>query len=284
MVGRAARLVLLVAAFALLAGCSVARIAYTNATPAIAWMVDDWVDLQDGQRDWLKERVGRLLAWHRESELPEAERLLQETAMRSARGLAAEDARWVYQSVRGLYRRTMAHAIPDMADFLLQLKPEQIAHLERKFAEDQEKAVKESLKGTPAERTARRAKRFVEGVEDWTGKLAPAQRDLVTARVKAMADVTEDWLADRRHRQLGMLSLVKSKAPREATIAGLRHLLLDTDAWRRPDYIEKLRVRDEQLFAMVAALDATLDAEQRARLQKKIRGYAADVAYLMAQR
>lgn len=281
---RAARLLLLAAAFALLAGCSVARIAYTNATPAVAWVVDDWFDLQDNQRDWLKERVGRLLAWHRESELPETERLLQETAMRAARGLTADDARWAYQSVRTLYRRTMSHAIPDMADFLLQVKPEQVAHLERKFAEDQEKAIKDSLKGTPAERATRRAKRFVEGMEDWTGRLTSAQRDLVTSRVKAMPDITEDWLADRRHRQLGVVAIAKARGTREATVAGLQHLLLDTDAWRRPDYIAKLRARDEQVFALVAALDATLDAEQRARLQKRIRGYAADVAYLMAQR
>jgi hypothetical protein len=33
---------------------------------------------------------------------------------------------------------------------------------------------------------------------------------------------------------------------------------------------------------MTAAMSDTLSAEQRATLQKKIRGYIADVAYLMA--
>jgi hypothetical protein len=32
---------------------------------------------------------------------------------------------------------------------------------------------------------------------------------------------------------------------------------------------------------MTAAISETLGAEQRAKLQKKIRGYIADVAYLM---
>jgi hypothetical protein len=45
-----------------------------------------------------------------------------------------------------------------------------------------------------------------------------------------------------------------------------------------------LRQRDEQSFAMMAALDRTFDAAQRAHIQKRVSGYAADVAYLMAQR
>ena len=84
---RAARLAAALLLALALAGCSVARVAYTNAPPAIAWMVDDWFDLQDGQRDWVKERAARLIAWHRVSELPEYERFLQEIAVRQAEAL-----------------------------------------------------------------------------------------------------------------------------------------------------------------------------------------------------
>ncbi len=51
---------------------------------------------------------------------------------------------------------------------------------------------------------------------------------------------------------------------------------------RRPDYAAKLRARDEAVFAMIAALDATLTPEQRGRLHRRIAGYAADVAFLKA--
>ena len=267
-----------------LAGCSVARVAYTNAPPAIAWMVDDWFDLQDGQRDWVKERAARLIAWHRASELPEYERFLQEIAVRLSRGIREDDARWAYLGGRDLYRRAAQKMLPDMTDFLLQVTPEQVAYLEKKFDKDNEKMFAEAGGGSPKERAEKRAKRFVERLEDWTGRLTPAQRELVATRVKAMPDVTDDWLADRQKRQGELLKLLRARPGREAMAAGVHRLVLDTDAWRSPAYLEKMRQRDQQSFAMMAALDATFDATQREHIQKKVRGYAADVAYLMAQR
>jgi hypothetical protein len=274
-------LVAAIAALVLAACSSVTRVAYNNAAFAATWVVDDWFDLHDGQRDWVKERLERLLAWHRASELPAYERLLQETAARAATRITEEDARRVYGEMRVLYRRLMRQAIPDMADFLLQVHPEQVAHLERRFAEDNAKAVRESVKGTPQERREARAKRFVERIEDWTGRLSATQRELVRARVGAMEDVTDEWMGDRRYRQAETLALVRARPTREEMVAGLTRILVDTDSWRRPGYAAKLRARDEQVFAMIAALDATLTPEQRGRLHRRVSGYAADVAYLM---
>lgn len=279
---RASRFFAVVCLALALAGCSVARVAYTNAPPAVAWMVDDWFDLHEGQKAWVRERTTRLLAWHRASELPEYERFLQEIAMRVARGIREEDARWAFQGGRALYRRAMDHLVPDMADFLMQVTPEQVAYLERKFDKDNERAFAEAG-ATPKERADKRARRFVERLEDWTGRLSPAQRELVAGRVKAMPDITDDWLADRQARQGELLTLLRAKPSREAMAAGVRRLVLDADSWRRPEYLAKMRQRDEQAFALVAALDATFDAGQRANIQKRVRGYAADVAYLMAQ-
>jgi len=266
-----------------LAGCSVARVAYSNAPPAVAWMIDDWFDLHDGQKDWVKERAARLVAWHRASELPEYERFLQEIAVRVSRGIREEDARWAYQGGRALYRRAVERMIPDIADFLMQVTPEQVAYLEKKFDKDNEKSFAQAG-ATPKDRAEKRAKRFLERLEDWTGRLTGAQRELVAARVKAMPDITDDWLADREKRQGEFVKLLRAKPSRDAMGVGLRRLLLDTDAWRSPAYLEKMRQRDEQTFAMMAALDTTFGAAQREHIQKKVRGYAADVAYLMAQR
>lgn len=276
-----ARFLLLAGLALALAACSVARVAYNNAPPAIAWVVDDWFDLQEGQKDWVKDRAAKLVAWHRERELPDYERFLQALAVRASCGIAAEDARWAYERGRALYRRTIERMIPDMADFLAQVSPAQVAYLERQFDKDNEKAFAESGASGP-ERIAKRTKRFVDRLEDWTGSLDKAQRAKVAARVAAMPDVTEEWLADRQKRQNELLRLLKAKPTREAWIAGLQRLLVDTDAWRDPAYAAKLRSRDEMAFAMVADLDASLSPEQRERLKKKLRGYAADVAFLMA--
>ena len=273
---------LLAALVALLAAAcsSVTRVAYDNAPFAAAWMVDDWFDLHDGQRDWVKERLARLHGWHRASEMPAYERLLAATAARAARGLSADDARQVHREMRALWLRLVRRAIPDMADFLLQLHPEQVVFLARKFDEDNERTVRESVRGTPQERLERRQKRYLERIEDWTGRLSPAQRDVVRARVAAMGDLTGEWLGDRRFRQSETIALLRSKPTRAQLEAGLTRLLVESDSWRRPEYVAKMKARDEQVFAMVADLDATLTAEQRGKLHRRLAGYAADAAYL----
>lgn len=276
------RALLAVAAALLLAACSsVTRVAYNNAVFAATWLVDDWFALQDGQRDWVKERFAKLHAWHRASELPDYERLLQDTGARAATRLTQGDVRHVYAEMRVLYRRTVRRAIPDMADFLLQVRPEQVDYLERKFAEDNERLARETLMGMPQERSERRAKRFIERIDDFTGSLSGAQRDLVRARVQAMEDITGEWMRDRRIRQAEILALVRARPAREAMIEGLTRILLDTGSWRRPEYQARLEARNEQVFAMIAALDATFTPRQRAKLHRTLASYAADVAYLM---
>lgn len=268
---------------ALLSACStVTRLAYNNAGVAAVWMVDDWFDLHDGQRDWVKERFGRLLAWHRAHELPATERLLHDMAMHAATGITREDARRFYGDMRALYERTIRQALPDMADFLLQLHPEQVERLERRFAEDNAEKTKEVAKASREERRELRVKRYLERIDDWTGRLSAAQRDLVRAHVGALDDITDDWMDDRRRRQAATLALVRSRPSREAMVAGLERILLDTGSWRSADYAAKMRARDERVFAMVAALDATLTPAQRAKLHKRIAGYATDVGQLMA--
>ena len=101
------------------------------------------------------------------------------------------------------------------------------------------------------------------------------------ARVGAIPDLTDEWMGDRRFRQSETLALIRARPTREAAIDALTRLLVDTDSWRRPEYVAKLKARDEQVFAMIAALDATLTPEQRGKLHRRLAGYAADVAYLM---
>ena len=62
--------------------------------------------------------------------------------------------------------------------------------------------------------------------------------------------------------------------------AGLKRLFVDTDSWRRADYRARMAERDGRLHALIADLSATLSEDQRAALQKRIRGFLRDIAKL----
>ena len=290
MVTRRALNLVVVAAFALFAtACSLTRLAYSNAafaysnaTPVITCMVADYVDLSEEQKDWVRERLVRAFAWHRAQELPEYRRFFERVLAESQDAISVEEARLAHRDLRAYYHRTLERVLPDIAELLAQLNAEQVGQLERRFDKDNRKMLSDSLDGTPAERRERRAKRFLDHVEEFTGSLTDAQRELVVERVDALAEFTEDYLADRRYRQAGILALARSEAPREKMVAELKRLLIDSESWRSPDYLRKLRDRDRQIFEMIAALSATLSAEQRATFQKRVRGFLRDITELTA--
>ncbi len=289
MVRRGALLLLVAAAGLVLASCSLAglvysnvTIAYNNATPVIAWMVDDYVDLSDAQKGWVRDRLSRTIAWHREQELPEYRRFFERLSAQAADGISVEEARDAHRELRGHYHRLLEHMLPDMAELLLQLDAGQIAQIERKFSAENRKIVKESVDGTPEKRSARRARRYFQQLEEWTGRLNASQRELVAIRLKVMPEHVEERLGDRGYRQAGIVALARSRPTREQAIAELRRLVIETGSWRRSEYQQKLRERDERLFEMIAALSATLSPDQRANLQARLRAFMRDITELTA--
>jgi hypothetical protein len=271
--------------------CSLGRLAYSSpgfayreAPPALAWMVGNYVDLSGEQKDWLRERVQAAFAWHRSEELPQYERFCERMLADAADGISVAEARAANKELRDYYNRTLEHVIPDIADLLLGLDPEQVAQLERRFARENEKMVREAGDGTVEERNAVRAKKYIGHLEEFVGSLSEGQRAIVARHASDYDEATELRLADRQHRQAETLRMIRKHVPRTEMIAGLHVLLVDTPSWRNPDYRRKLAARDENLFAMIAELSATLSQEQRTHLQERVRGFIRDMDTAASQR
>jgi hypothetical protein len=278
-----------IAALLALVACSSTRMmysnvtmAYSNATPMLSWFVGDYVEMTDGQKDWVRERIAATMSWHRARELPEYRRLLESVAASAEGGFTVDEVRVTYRELNRNYMRLLEKVIPDIADFLLQLDSSQVERLERKFASDNAKFAKENVAPPPAERRERGARKLVEHLEQWLGPLDGAQRELVATRLAAMPENPDDRLATRRYRQSETMALLRAKADRERLIAGLRRLLIDADSWRGAESIRRQHARETQLFETLAALSATLTPAQREHLQQRLRGYVRTLTELSA--
>ncbi len=285
----AARLAATAAAILLLGACSLQRLAYSNAAlaysnapPVLAWMAGGYVDMTEEQNEWVRVRIERAFAWHREQELPEYRRFLERVLEQSRDDISVEEARAALRDIREAYHRTLDRIVPDLAEFLSQIDAEQAKQLERSFARDNRKFIAESLRGTPDERRERRAGKLLDTLEEFTGPLSAAQRALVTERAGALPELVDEQLADRRYREAEILALVRSNPPREKWVAELHRLLVETESWRRPEYQEKIRARDQKVFEMIAALSASLTADQRAHFAARLRGFIRDITELTA--
>lgn len=286
---RLAKLLLATAAALVATACGLTHLAYnnitvlySNAAPMLTWMVDDYVDISGEQKEWVRERLARTIAWHRSQELPAYRRFLETVAARFEGDFSRDEVRDSYHEMRAHYRKAMEHVLPDVADFLLQLDGEQVAQLERKLADDNRKLVRETTRGSDEERHRERMRKLFTHLEEWTGELSDAQRDLVDASVRSFPDTSAERLAERRYRQAETLALIRARPGKDPMIAGLRRLLVDAESWRAAAYQQKLRSRDGRTFDMVASLSATLTAGQRAHLADRLRGYVRDISTLTA--
>ena len=259
-------------------------LAYSNAPPMFSWMVADYVDMSDDQKEFVRDRVSRAFAWHRAQELPEYHRFFQKVLAQSEDSISVEEAAIDHRELRSYYHRAVERLLPDMADFLLQLDSLQVKRLEQRFNKDNRKIVGDATEGSHEERQEKRLERFLAHLEQFTGTLNDAQRAIVSAYLATQSELVDERLADRRYRQSSVLALVRSKPTREEAVAELRRLFIDTESWRNADYQKKLRTRDAQLFDLIARLSASLSAEQRGAFQRRIRGFLRDITDITASR
>jgi len=254
---------------ALLQACSVTRLAYDNVDVFLRWQADGYFDLGGDQSEEFERQLAAFLAWHRAKALPQYARLAQEAAARMQRGIKREDLEWSYDAVMAQVREGLGAAAAESAGLLDRLRPEQLAHLERRLAEDNRKFAKEQVQGTAEERHRRRVKRNVERLEEWFGPLTDAQQErvrLYSKRAPLSADLRE---RDRKRRQAELLALLRARQAKER----LRAWAQDWDAGRDPAYAESARATREEYYELLLDLDRSLSPEQREHASSRLRRY-----------
>ena len=264
----------------LVAACSTADFAYRNAgflyeqAPSfLLWSIDDYLDLTGVQKDFARERLDRALAWHRASALPEYARFLADLGRQGDAGLDESALREDRDRLRAFYRAIARHLLPDAADLFAMLDDGQVNELARGLARADEKIVEEA----PGLR-ARNVGRVLDHLEAWTGKLSPAQRELVKSRMRAQPDTTAARVAEWRVRQGRLVVLLRQRPPRDAMVRSLDGLLFDTAAWRDPAYARAVEARETAMIGMLADLARTLTPGQVGHIRERIRGLQADIA------
>ena len=288
---RSLQVLVLAAAAVLAAACTVTQLAYSNipvaynnAPPMVSWMVADYVDMSDEQKDFVRDRLERAFAWHRAQELPAYRRFFEKVLVQAADNISVDEADADNRELRGSYHRALERLLPDVADFLLGLDSLQAIQMEKRFNKDNRKMVADASEAPADERNEKRVERFVTHLEQFVGSMSDAQRQLVAGYIASQSELIDERLADRRYRQAGVLSIVKSKPPREQAIAELRRLFIEPESWRSADYQRKLKARDRQLFELIARLSASLSPDQRAAFQHRVRGFMSDITDITASR
>jgi hypothetical protein len=263
----------------MLSGCAAMRLAYDNADTYMSWRASSYFSLAGDQAEELEERIDAFHSWHRGQALPKYAKLAEEAAKRLSDGLSPQDLVWGYDSVEAQARESLRAGAEKFAPLLDRIGPEQAAHIERGFADDNRKFAKENLRGSEQERRKRRTKRTVERLEDWVGKLSQAQIERVREYSERAPLYDELRDRDRKRLQAEVVDIVRSRTAQKR----LAERAVNWREGRDPAYAAVNDAWREQYFAMLLDIDKSLSAEQRARAVSRFRSFAEDFTVLASR-
>ena len=248
------------------------RFAYNNADIYLRWQLGKYLDVQDTQLEEVERHIAAFLDWHRANALPQYIGLVNEANSRFARGISREDLVWGYDSVQAQVLQAVRAAAGEMADLLDRLTPEQIAYMERRFAEDNRKYVRENVAGSIEERRRRRVKRNVERLEEWFGNLSEGQIERV--RQYAERAPFPEAMRDRERKRLQteFLEIVRTRQAK----ARFAEWAVAWERRREPEHAAAVRAQRMEYFAMLVDLTKTLTPSQRDAVDARFRELASD--------
>jgi Family of unknown function (DUF6279) len=267
----------LVAALAwLVASCSALRLAYDNADTYLRFRASGYIDLDAKSSAELDERIDEFFAWHRKNALPQYARISEEAAKRVGKGLSREDLVWGYDSMVAHARQSLRVAAERIAPLLDRLTPQQVAHLEKRLAEDNHKFANEYLRGGQGERRKRRAQRVEQRLEDWVGNLSPAQLEKVKQFSERTPLYDELRERDRKRMHAELLDMIRKREAQKR----LPDWIANWERGRDPAHLAASERFRQEYSVLILELDKTLTPEQRARAQANFRRYAEDFRVL----
>ncbi len=275
-------------AAALLAGCSAVRLAYNQAPDLLYFQIDGYLDFTDAQSPRVRDDLGRMLQWHRSTQLAGYADLVQKTRQQMPDPITAEQACTTFGQVRGKLDAVLDYAQPTVVWVSTQLSEDQLKYLERKQTKTNAEWKKEWLSITPKELQDKRFKQALERSEMIYGSLDEPQKAAIRASVAQSAFDVNVVLAERVRRQqdsLQVLRQISSQKLSEAQAQPLMRAYLDRSL-RSPNpaaqrHSETMIAEGCASFARVH--NATTPA-QRAKAVQTLKSYEDDFRALAAQR
>ncbi len=258
----------------LLQGCSAVRLGYGHADSLARWWIDQYLDLSPEQDALSRERLTRLFAWHRKTQLPDYVALLRQGKDLATGQPTASDVLTLGDNIIRRVRLLAEQATPDLADLLATLTPAQIDRMAGRFAEKNTDFAKEMrLAEDEAAQHKVRYKRLLERAEYWLGDFSSEQENALRRMVEAQDPGGRFWYEERQRRQRELLELMRQvqreRPPRERIVKLLRDYMDRFDLPADPARLTRALAMRRASAELTVAILAMATPAQRDHVRQK---------------
>ena len=269
-------LVVLLTLCLVLAGCNRVGLAYRNLDVIIPWTLNDYLDMNAGQKSWFNDTLKEHLAWHCTTQLPGyldwLDRLQQMVDNNQVTD-AALQARTV--EAKQAIAEVAREITPSAIQLLQGLDDQQVKEMSDALAKDLRKRQDEYLKPPLAQQIKERAQRMSKRLDAWIGPLSDSQQNRVTAWSIALGEQNQEWIGNRARWQAQFIAAVQQRHSADFP-QKMQQLLVDRESLWTPEYKAAYARTETAARSLIVDLMAESTPQQRMKLTQKIDGVRSD--------
>ena len=271
----------------LLQGCSTIKLAYNQVPHLAYWQLNSYFDLSETQTERVRDELGNLHQWHRDTMLPRHAELLQKVQQQLPSAMSPDQACRTYDAVRTQLDKVVTQAEPKLVWLATQLTDAQIRNLQKKQASSNADWKEEWVDLTPDKLREQRFKQLSSRAETFYGTLDEPQKAALRAYIAQSSFDPQRTYAERLRRQKDLVQMLQKIAQDRANTEQARTLLRGYIARfnTSPDaayqrYAQTLVQEGCEGFSRV---HNAMTAAQRFKAVQSVKGYEQDFLVLAAQ-
>ena len=268
----------------LLQGCSTIKLAYNQVPHLAYWQLNSYLDLSETQTERVRDELGNLHQWHRDTMLPRHAELLQKVQQKLPSAITPDQASRTYDAVRTQLDKVITQAEPQLAWLAAQLTDAQIRNLQKKQAGSNADWKKKWVDVTPDTLREQRFKQLLSRAETFYGTLDEPQKTALRAYIAQSSFDPQRTYTERLRRQQDLVQVLQKIAEDRGNTDRARSLLRGyLDRFNTsPDagyqhYAQALVKENCEGFSRV---HNAMTSAQRAKAVQSVKGYEQDFLVL----
>jgi hypothetical protein len=264
----------------LLGGCSSTTFIYNRLDFILPWYLDDYVNLNRQQDDFLDEQLATFLSWHRNEELPRYLEILDSIDAALDRNLTADDIGAISLEFERAWFRLEARALDWLLALGSELSDEQVGEFLGELWKKQEKYEKKYLGRSDDEYREDSYDSMLDNMQDYLGRLNDGQREVLEGASASLIRSDTVWLEERAE-WLRRLEVFLQREP--GWQGRIREAIANRSETLSEDY---LRLYDHNLRVIYTALAEVLNSrteKQDRRLRNRLSDLRKDLETLISQ-
>ena len=267
--------------FALLTGCTqfIAKRIYYNLDWLIIAKVDDYVDLNSAQEDFLEAELPIVLKRHQQQELKPIIDLMKNFNNQFTSNMTPEQTDALFDDFMTIRKRHVVLFQDVIAQFMITIEPKQLEEMQEAFAEyNEEKA--EQLEDS--EYREKYQEKWIGFFEDTLGQLSITQKRLIREASEGSLNFWQYRNDQRQLNQQRFITFLQNNPTYDEVIAGPIEWLKDGDVVYTDAYRAAYRTRIASVKQFYVALSQSLSKPQKVRFNREMNYYISLVESLQS--